>query len=302
MKKSYLVTIALVGIAISGTTVMIYLNSLQPGCILDSSSNGTCANSTTGNAGRSVEIEGLNTTYDWKQSIEFTLLAHGFDGCEQIHIQIFDELKNRSEPATYDDIIRINDCRNSQTTYLKEYSFPVKISPLNLPQGRYFLLVTHAHTRTDIRTIEQSFEIAHLPATKEEIANTPEEFSYSLDAGTRGLFEINGSVNGAKLSGMTFGDTTNSIRIGLEESDNGKITITIPRKLFDPKIGNEDDDFIVLADNSEVEFDETATDSERTLIITFPAKTSEIEIIETFPLSGKNQISAALYNTEISNS
>ena len=55
----------------------------------------------------------------------------------------------------------------------------------------------------------------------------------------------------------------------------------MPRDLIDAKIGDDDDDFLVLVDGAEVNYDETISSSDRTLVISFPAETKKIEISET---------------------
>ena len=61
----------------------------------------------------------------------------------------------------------------------------------------------------------------------------------------------------------------------------GKINSKVSKELIDAKIGDEDDDFFVLVDGEEVDFDETMTSTDRTLVISFPAGAEEIEIIGT---------------------
>ena len=60
------------------------------------------------------------------------------------------------------------------------------------------------------------------------------------------------------------------------------MAITLPRALIDAKLNGEDDDFFVLVDGEEVDFDETTTSTDRTLTIAFPDGAEEIEIIGTF--------------------
>ena len=74
----------------------------------------------------------------------------------------------------------------------------------------------------------------------------------------------------------------NSLIIVIETDVDGVLTITLPRELIDAKIGDADDDFLVLVDAEIVDFEETKTNLERTLSIAFSAGTEEIEIIGTF--------------------
>ena len=61
----------------------------------------------------------------------------------------------------------------------------------------------------------------------------------------------------------------------------GEITITFQRDFFDAKLGYSDDDFFILSDGDEIEFEEVKTDESRTLSFSLSAGTEEIEIIGT---------------------
>ncbi|MDC0042039.1 hypothetical protein OAJ50_04930, partial [Candidatus Nitrosopelagicus sp.] len=61
----------------------------------------------------------------------------------------------------------------------------------------------------------------------------------------------------------------------------GDVTITFQRDFFDAKLGYSDDDFFILSDGDEIEFEEVKTDESRTLSFSLSAGTEEIEIIGT---------------------
>ena len=61
----------------------------------------------------------------------------------------------------------------------------------------------------------------------------------------------------------------------------GDVSITFQRDFFDAKIGYSDDDFFILSDGDEIEFEEVKTDESRTLSFSLSAGTEEIEIIGT---------------------
>ena len=50
------------------------------------------------------------------------------------------------------------------------------------------------------------------------------------------------------------------------------ITLTIPRSVLDATINGEDDDFFVLVDGEEVDFDEINTSTDRTLNHSIPSR------------------------------
>ena len=76
---------------------------------------------------------------------------------------------------------------------------------------------------------------------------------------------------------------TNSLVIKLNATEKGSLVITLPRHVIDATInGKNDDEFFVLVDEEEVDFDEIVTSANRTLTIEFPDDTDEIEIIGSF--------------------
>ena len=62
---------------------------------------------------------------------------------------------------------------------------------------------------------------------------------------------------------------------------DGDVSITFQRDFFDAKLGYSDDDFFILSDGDEIEFEEVKTDESRTLSFSLSAGTEEIEIIGT---------------------
>ena len=62
---------------------------------------------------------------------------------------------------------------------------------------------------------------------------------------------------------------------------DGDVTITFQRDFFDAKIGYSDDDFFILSDGDEIEFEEIKDGTSRTLSFSLSAGTEEIEIIGT---------------------
>ena len=94
-------------------------------------------------------------------------------------------------------------------------------------------------------------------------------------------FMVGYEITGGNLISITPDLDANSLIIKIDAFDDGQLTITLPRELIDAKIGEEDDDYFVLVDGEEVDFDETTTSIDRTLVISFPAGAEEIEIIGT---------------------
>ena len=73
-----------------------------------------------------------------------------------------------------------------------------------------------------------------------------------------------------------------SLIVSINATDDGYVTLKIPRTVADAKGGNVDLEYFVLVDGEESDFEESRTDNARTLTIDFVADTEEIEIIGTF--------------------
>lgn len=72
------------------------------------------------------------------------------------------------------------------------------------------------------------------------------------------------------------------ITVRTSPTEDGTLSITLPRQVIDARIDTQDDDFFVLVDGDESGYEETSTTAtQRTLSIPVPAGTTEIEIIGT---------------------
>jgi predicted secreted protein with PEFG-CTERM motif len=85
-----------------------------------------------------------------------------------------------------------------------------------------------------------------------------------------------------------------SLLVYIETTDDGSITLTIPRTILDASINDGDDEFFVLVDGEEVDFEEIKTSADRTITIEFLAGTEQIEIIGTFVVPEFGTIAAMI--------
>jgi len=85
-----------------------------------------------------------------------------------------------------------------------------------------------------------------------------------------------------------------SLLIYIEAKDDGSITLTIPRSVLDASINDGDDEFFVLVDGEEVDFEEITTSNDRTLTIEFTTGAEQIEIIGTFVIPEFGTIAAMI--------
>jgi len=152
-------------------------------------------------------------------------------------------------------------------------------------QGTYTIKVTYGATGANIKTAEATFVFGGTTG----IGTTP-----SGQPLTEGEFGITFHITGGSVVSITPDFDSSSLIIVIEAVDDGELTITLPREVIDAKFNGDDDDFFVLIDGEEWDFDETKTDLDRTLTIGFLAGTEEIEIIGTFVIPEFGTIAALI--------
>ncbi len=94
-------------------------------------------------------------------------------------------------------------------------------------------------------------------------------------------YVVNYSITNATVSDMSIDTQGTSLVISINSTDDGSMTITLPRTLIDAKTGAADEQFIILEDGAEIDFQETKTSNDRTVSMPFPDGTESIEIIGT---------------------
>ncbi len=90
-------------------------------------------------------------------------------------------------------------------------------------------------------------------------------------------YDIDYNANNVVLKSVTADLDFISLIFETEVSGSeGDVSITFQRDFFDAKIGYSDDDFFILSDGDEIEFEEIKTDESRTLSFSISAGTEEI--------------------------
>ena len=102
------------------------------------------------------------------------------------------------------------------------------------------------------------------------------------------------TITGGKLLSIMPDVEANSLIVSIDATSDGSLTLTIPRSVLDATMNGEDDDFFVLIDGEEVDFEETTSATNRVLTIAFPAGAEEIEIIGTFVVPEFGTIAAMI--------
>ena len=120
--------------------------------------------------------------------------------------------------------------------------------------------------------------------TDDTMMDTEEDIYVTLDH----------DITGGSVTEMEIEMNSNSLVIEVDAIDDGSITVTLPRDVIDATINGDDDDFFVIVDGEEVDFEETKTSTDRILTIAFPAEAEEIEIFGTFVVPEFGTIAAMI--------
>jgi predicted secreted protein with PEFG-CTERM motif len=165
-------------------------------------------------------------------------------------------------------------------------------------EGTYTITVQYGNVN---RTAETSFEFGGVMEDQTSGDQTSgDQITEQESIVTDTTISVQGSVDlvryeitGGKLLSIMTDVDVKSLIILIEATDDGSLTITIPRSVLDALLGDgSDDGFFVLVDDEEVDFDETTTATDRTLTIEFYAGSEVIEIIGSFVIPEFGTIAA----------
>ena len=155
-------------------------------------------------------------------------------------------------------------------------------------KGSYTVTVQYG---TENRSATTSFEFGGSTGTPSDGGSKVTDRTVSVQ-GSSDL--IGYKITGGKLLSIMPDVDANSLIISIDATSDGSLTLTIPRSVLDATINGEDDDFFVLIDGEEADFDETTSSIDRILTIAFPAGAEEIEIIGTFVVPEFGTIAAMI--------
>ncbi len=156
-------------------------------------------------------------------------------------------------------------------------------------EGSYTITVQYG---TENRSAATSFEFggSTIPP-KGDVSNVTDKTV--LVEGATDL--IGYSITGGKLLNIIPDFDAKSLIISIDATEDGMLTLTIPRTVFDSVEDGVDVEVFVLIDQEEAaDFDEITTATDRTITIEFPAGTEEIEIIGTFVVPEFGTIAAMI--------
>ena len=172
----------------------------------------------------------------------------------------------------------------------KKYSAEVTAGGTMKTPGTYIVEVTYG---TQHRVATTTFEFGGSTSnptpidTGAQITDTTVLVEGSTDL-------ITYEITGGKITGVMPDVNANSLIIAIDATDDGSLTITIPKSVLLSETNGEDDDLFILIDGEEVDFDETISSKDRTLTIQFPIGAEEIEIIGTWVVPEFGTIAAMI--------
>ena len=170
----------------------------------------------------------------------------------------------------------------------KKFSTEITAGGTMRTAGTYTVEVTYG---TQNRIATTSFEFGgstmDLPKDSSNVTDKTVAIEGSNDL-------IGYTITGGKLLSIMPDVEANSLMVYIDAINDGSLTLTIPRSVLDATMNGEDDDFFVLIDGEEVDFDETTLAMNRVLTIAFPAGSEEIEIIGTFVVPEFGTIAAMI--------
>ncbi|GEM_PF-5574447 len=98
-------------------------------------------------------------------------------------------------------------------------------------------------------------------------------------------FSINYAIVGGQLENATANIQEQSLDLSLKTTENGTLTVILPRGLIDPKIHGQDNQFIIVENGREVKYKQIVnTITDRMLIIPFQYGVTKMEIIAPEPI------------------
>ncbi len=129
---------------------------------------------------------------------------------------------------------------------------------------------------------DQVVEVEFNYTPKSESIETTTNFE--VDAGNYGTFDVNYTIKGGTVKNMVVDSDIFAIIVQIDTTDEGSITLDLPREFIGAEKQNgKDDTFIILIDGIEVLYQESIVQTNsRVITVNFEEGDSDIEIIGTY--------------------
>ncbi len=145
--------------------------------------------------------------------------------------------------------------------------------------------------KTGTYLVKASYEVGGGTAVESEFSYSPKSeiilttTNFEVDAGSHGTFDVEYTIKGGTLKNMMIDAETFALTAQIDATDEGIITLDLPREFIGAEKQNgKDDTFIVLIDGIEINPKETSLvgGESRVISINFLQGDSNIEIIGTY--------------------
>ena len=166
----------------------------------------------------------------------------------------------------------------SNSTLTKKVSFESKDNIREITDLRNEIEKIIQKTKTlheeKLKTVEIQLEFQKIDSKFEK---------FNVDAGERGIFSVPYKIEGAELKDIFLDYETQGLTIKTTNSTKGELSILVDRELIDTVIldddGNSigDDEFFILVNDEEVDFEETKNSERRFFVFSFWEGTNTIE-------------------------
>ena len=208
-----------------------------------------------------IEVQTDDNNYDEGDTIIISGKVTTVVGSTPVTLQIFLE-GNMIEIAQ----VEVAQDGNYSHTVIAE-------GPLWKKQGDY--LVKALYGDGNIAELEFSYT----PKSKSNVTNN----NFEVDAGSYGTFDVEHTIKGGTLESMVVDSNNFAITIKIKSTDEGTITLDLPREFIDAKKQDgKDEVFIILIDSIETTYEELDSNQiQRTVTINFEEGDSTIDIIGT---------------------
>ena len=161
----------------------------------------------------------------------------------------------------------------------KKFSTIITIGGMIKTNGSYTISAMYSQD-----TVTTSFEV---------LGYSPDVIEDSIQI--EGSFNpITYEITGGKLVDIKPNVQGLSLIVTVDAFDNGSVTLHIPKTVLDSVKDEKDHELLILIDGEQTSFEETITSIDRTITISFPEGTSQIEIIGTFVIPEFGTIAAMI--------
>jgi len=124
--------------------------------------------------------------------------------------------------------------------------------------------------------------------------------NFEVNAGSYGTFDVEYSITGASIDDIVIDQEGLALIVSINPTNDGTLTIDLPRQLTDAKSNDGDDDeFIILIDGTEVPYIEEKSSASRIITIQFLEDDVNIEIIGTFIVPEFGEIAVIIFTIAI---